>query len=56
MMDGFLYSRCLNNYINLSNMIETFTSGATTSLVAKNRTKNISFLGKKLSSVDRFGV
>ena len=38
-MDGSLCSRCLNNPINFSQIIGSFASGATASLVAKNMTK-----------------
>ena len=40
-MDGFWSSRCLNDHMDLPDMIGSFVSGATASLVAKNRTKNI---------------
>ena len=33
--------KCLNDHIDLSDMIGSFASGATASLVAKNRTKQI---------------
>ena len=38
-MDRFWCSRCLNNHINIHNMIGSFKSGATASLVAKYWTK-----------------
>ena len=41
-MDGFWCSRCLNDRIEVPDMIRSFASGATASLVAKNRTKKIS--------------
>ena len=37
---GFLCLRCLNNCINLPDMIGLFASSATASLVAKTGTKN----------------
>ena len=40
-IDGFWCSRCLNDRIDLSDMIGTFASSAKASLVAKNRTKKI---------------
>ena len=40
-LDGFWCSRYLNDCIDLPNMIGLFASGATTSLVAKNGTKNV---------------
>ena len=39
MIDRFWCSRCLNNCIDLPNMIGSFESGATTSIVAKNQAK-----------------
>ena len=39
LIEGFWCSRCLNNNIDLSNMIGIFTSSATASLVAKIGTK-----------------
>ena len=41
-IDGFWSSRCLNDYIEGSDMIGSFASSATTSLVAKNGTKILS--------------
>ena len=38
-LDGFWHSRCLNNRIDLPNMIRSLASGANASLVAKNGTK-----------------
>ena len=38
-MDGFWCSRCLNNHINLPDMIGSFLSGATTSMVVKNESR-----------------
>ena len=38
-LDGFLYSRCLNDCIDLPDMIRSLASGANASLVAKNGTK-----------------
>ena len=43
LIDGFWRSRCLNNHIDLSNMIGIFASGATASLVGKIGTKNLFF-------------
>ena len=43
-IDGFWCSRCLNDCIDLPNMIGSFESGATASLVAKNGTKKFSLL------------
>ena len=43
-MDVFWCSRCLNNRIDLPNMIWTFASGTTASLVANNVTKKLSQL------------
>ena len=37
-------SRCLNNRINVPNMIRSFASSATASLVAKNGTKELSHM------------
>ena len=54
-MDGFWCSRCLNNRIDLPDMIGTFASGANASLVAKNLTKKIIPLPLiKSSPVDGF--
>ena len=54
-MDGFLCSRCLNDHINLPDMIGTFASGAKASLVAKNCIKKIIPLSLiKSSPVDGF--
>ena len=39
--DRFWCSRCLNDGINLPNMIGSFACGATASMVAKSRTKKI---------------
>ena len=36
LMDRFWYSRCPNNYIDLPDMIGSFSSGAMASLVAKD--------------------
>ena len=41
-MDKFLYSRCLGNHIELTDMIGSFASSANASMVAKNRIKDIS--------------
>ena len=41
-MDKFLYSRCLGNHIELTDMIGSFASSANTSRVAKNGIKDIS--------------
>ena len=41
LVDRFLYSRCLNDLIDLFYMIGSFGSGANVSLVAKNETKKI---------------
>ena len=38
-MDEFLCSRCLNSHINLSDLIRLFSSGTTSSLVAKMELK-----------------
>ena len=38
-MDRFWYSRCLNDHINLMDMIRSLASGANAFLVAKNGTK-----------------
>ena len=40
--DRFLCSRCLNDRIEVPDMIGSFASGATASLVAKNGTKKLS--------------
>ena len=48
MIDGFLCSRCLNDHIDLPNMMGSFESGATASIVAKNLTKNLSQQFKEL--------
>ena len=47
-IEGFSCSRCLNDHINLRNMIGSFASGASTSIVTKNLTKNLSQPFKKL--------
>ena len=47
-MDGFWCSRCLNNRIDLPNMIGSFASGATSSLIAENGTKSLSQLFEEL--------
>ena len=39
LMDGFWHSRCLNDHIDLPNIIRSLASGANASLVAKNWTK-----------------
>ena len=41
-MDRFLYSRCLVNHIELTDMIGSFGSSANASMVAKNGIKDIS--------------
>ena len=41
-MDRFLYSRCLGNHIELTDMIGSFGSSANASMVAKNGIKDIS--------------
>ena len=41
-MDRFGCSRCLYNHIDRLDMMGSFTSGDTTSQVAKNRTKKLS--------------
>ena len=38
-MDGFWSSRCLNDRIDLTDKIGSFSSGATTSMVVKNGAK-----------------
>jgi len=38
-MDQFRFSRCLNDHINLPNMIRLFASSAIASIMAKNGTK-----------------
>ena len=40
-LDGFLYSRCLHNNIEVPDMIGSFASSATASMVVKNGTKKI---------------
>ena len=40
-IDGFLCSRCLNDRINLPDVIGTFTCGTNAFLVAKNGTKKV---------------
>ena len=47
-MDGFWCSRCLNDHINLPDMIGSFASGAIAFIVAKNWTKTLSQLFKEL--------
>ena len=42
LMDRFWCSRCLNNFINLSDMIGSLASGVTNSLVAKIGAKTLS--------------
>ena len=39
LMDGFWCSRCLNNFINVPNMMGSFSGGATTPLVVKSWTQ-----------------
>ena len=51
-MDGFWCSRCLNDLIDLPNIIGSFASNATASIVAKNWTKNISQPFKELHGSD----
>ena len=51
-MDGFWCSRCLNDLIDLPNIIGSFASNATVSIVAKNWTKNISQPFKELHGSD----
>ena len=46
--DRFWCSRCLNDCINLPHMIGSLPSGTTSSLMAKNWTKNLSQLFKEL--------
>ena len=41
-VNGFWCLRCLNDRIEVPNMIGSFASGATASLVAKNGTKQLS--------------
>ena len=41
-MDGFWYSGCLNDRIDLPYMIGSFPGGATSSMVAKKWTKKLS--------------
>ena len=41
-MDGFLRLRCLNNCIDLPDMIKSNVSAVTASYVAKKRTKILS--------------
>ena len=43
-MDRFWHSRCLNDHMDLSDMIGTLASGANASLVAKNWTKTFFLL------------
>ena len=40
-IDGFLCSRCLNDHIDVPNMIGPIASGATSSMLAKNGTKSL---------------
>ena len=47
-MDKFWCSRCLNDRINLPDMIGSFASGAIAFIVAKNWTKTLSQLFKEL--------
>ena len=42
--DGFRCPRCINDHIEVPNMIVSFAGGATASLLAKNGTKEISQL------------
>ena len=49
-MDRFWCSSCLNNSINLPDMIGSLASGANTSLMAKNGTKKISHLFEELQA------
>ena len=53
-MDGFWCSRCLNNCIDLPNMIESFVSGATASLVPKKGTENLSLLFENIFWCSRY--
>ena len=54
-IDGFWCSRCINDHFNLPDMIGSFASGATNSLVAKNGIKRIiPLLWIKSSPVERF--
>ena len=54
-MDRFWWSRCLNNHIDLPDMIRSFADSATATLVAKNITKKIIILlWIKSSPVARF--
>ena len=54
-IDRFLHSRCLNDCIDLPDMIGILASGANASLVAKNGTSQIIPLPSiKSSPVDRF--
>jgi len=39
-LDEFGYSRCLNDFIDLPDMVGSFVSGVTASLVAKKMNKN----------------
>ena len=41
-IDRFLYSRCLGNHIELTDMIGSFANSANASMVAKNGIKDIS--------------
>ena len=52
-MDRFLCSRCLNNRIKVPNMIESFASGATASLVAKNGTKDFAKKIQKIKKIQK---
>ena len=45
--DRFLCSRCLNNCIEVPDMIKSFVSGSTASLVAKLELKNYNSLLKR---------
>ena len=51
LVDRFLCLRCLNDYIELPDIIRSFTSGATASLVAKNGTKNIAKIIQKIPKI-----
>ena len=49
-MDGFWHSRCLNNRIDLSDMIGTLASGTNASLMAKIGTKDLLNLAHSIES------
>ena len=54
--DRFWCSSCLNDCIEVANIIGSFTSSATASLVAKNETKNYSTTVDKMITSDQILV